>query len=167
MTRGQILSAIYSTIPARTMGHQVREVGSMDVDTAHQSSLALALIRAVTVRVSREFAVPSERLFTAWADPAARECFLPIVCGSGAEVLCVEIEPPHRLTFDVHAEGGLFDRVTVELAPLERGTLLVLIHETGIHRAPDRASLEAAWNASLVVLEACLRSQSNSNDPDS
>jgi uncharacterized protein YndB with AHSA1/START domain len=129
----------------------------MDVNTAHQGAFALAAIRAVTVRVSREFGVPQDRLFAAWADPVARERFLPIACGLGAEVLCVEIDPPHRLTFEVLAEGGPYDRVTVEFAPLEHGTLLVLIHETGIHRAPDRSGLAAAWNASLVFLEACMR----------
>jgi uncharacterized protein YndB with AHSA1/START domain len=130
----------------------------MDVDTPYQTVSALAAVRLVTVRVSREFGVPPERLFAAWLDPRIRERFLPIACGNGAQVCYVEIDRPHRLTFEVHLGGhaSSHDYVTVELAPLERGALLVLIHETGVHRAPDRAGLEAAWNASLVVLEGNL-----------
>lgn len=130
----------------------------MDVCTAHQTPFTPAAIRAVTVRVSREFGVSPDPLFAAWLDRDIRERFLPIACGRGAQLHCVEIDPPHRLTFDLQPGGHahLHDHVTVELAPLERGTLLVLIHETGIQRAPDRADLKAAWNASLVVLEANL-----------
>lgn len=123
----------------------------MDMDTVHQS--------LVSVRLSREFGASTDRLFAAWADPAARARFVPIACGTRAEVSCVEVDRPHRLAFDVQDEGASCDRVTVELAPLECGTLLVLIHETGMHRAATRSSLAAAWNASLVVLDACLRSE--------
>ena len=130
----------------------------MDVDTAYPMPFALSAVRAVTVRVSREFGVSPERLFAAWLDPRIRERFLPIACGSGAQVCYAEIDRPHRLTFEVRLGGDArpHDHVTVELAPLERGALLVLIHETGVHRAPDRAGLKAAWTASLVVLEAVL-----------
>jgi uncharacterized protein YndB with AHSA1/START domain len=130
----------------------------MDVDAVYPMPFALSAVRAVTVRVSREFGVSPERLFAAWLDPRMRDRFLPIACGSGAKICYGEIDRPQRLTFEVHLGGHArpHDHVTVELAPLERGALLVLIHETGVHRAPDRAGLKAAWNASLATLEANL-----------
>lgn len=124
----------------------------MDADASQQNLFALWAVRAVTVRVSREFDVAPEQLFDAWLDPRIRDRFLPIACGSGVHVCFGERDRPRCLTFEAHLDGQI-DHVTVELAPLEHGALLVLIHETGVHRAPDRAGLKAAWNTSLAVLE--------------
>lgn len=131
----------------------------MEAHSAHHPTpFSLSAIRLMAVRVSRAFAVPPARLFAAWLDSQTRERFLPIVCGPGAQIRYVEIDRPHRLAFDLQRAGrsGLPDRVTFELAPLEGGALLVLIHELSNSGTPDTASVKAAWNKALGVLEATL-----------
>jgi len=135
----------------------------------------------ITVRMSRQFNASPERLFDAWLQPACFATFLladaadgqvlrahvePRVGGrflvaarrDGAAVELrgeyLEIERPERLVFSL---AGLDDRcaqdcVTVELAELGRGCLLVLLHEMELQRAPARVRMQLAWDATLLRL---------------
>ncbi len=134
----------------------------------------------VTVRVSRQFAVSPERIFAAWfrpecfasflltadAAPVVRAQFDPRVGGRFAVAArrndaivevrgeYIEIERPERLVFSLTASGQerAQDCVTVELAALGSGCLLVLLHEMDLQRSADRARVQLAWNAALQRL---------------
>lgn len=135
---------------------------------------------AVTVRVSRQFALSPARVFDAWFQPACFASFLlaaeavPVVRGqfdprAGGQFLVaacrndaivelrgeyLEIERPERLVFSLTAPGQerASDCVTVELAALGGGCLLVLLHEMDLQRSADRARVQLAWDAALREL---------------
>lgn len=134
----------------------------------------------VTVRVSRQFASPPARIFDAWFQPACLASFL--VAAETAPVLRAQFDPrvggsflvaarrddaalelrgeyleiqrPERLVFSLRASGQerAEDCVTVELAALGGGCLLVLLHEMDLQRSADRARVQLAWNAALQRL---------------
>lgn len=134
----------------------------------------------VTVRVSREFAASPACVFDAWFQPACLASFLlateaaPVLRGQfdprvGGRFLVVArrdgaalelrgeylaIERPERLVFSLRAseQERAEDCVTIELAPLGSGCLLVLLHEMGLQRSADRARVQLAWNAALQRL---------------
>jgi uncharacterized protein YndB with AHSA1/START domain len=132
---------------------------------------------AVTVRVSRQFALSPERVFDAWLQPACFASFL--LCAEAAPAVraqfdprvggrflvavrrndaivelrgeYLEIERPERLVFALAAAGQerVADCVTIELAALGDGCLLVLLHEMDLQRSSDRARVQLAWSAAL------------------
>lgn len=135
---------------------------------------------AVTVRVSRQFALPPARVFDAWFQPACFASFL--LAAEAAPALraqfdprlggrflvaarrtdatvelqgeYLEIERPERLVFSLtesgHERGA--GCVTVELAALGSGCLLVLLHEMDLQRSADRGRVQLAWTAALQQL---------------
>jgi uncharacterized protein YndB with AHSA1/START domain len=138
------------------------------------------LTRPITVRTSRQFRVSAERLFDAWFQSACFASFLLAVVSAplvradfdrriGGRFLVaarrndatvelrgeyIEIDRPERLVFSLAgADAGCgHGCVTVELAALGRGCLLVLLHEMDLQGAPDRARVQLAWNAALSRL---------------
>jgi uncharacterized protein YndB with AHSA1/START domain len=134
----------------------------------------------VTVRVSRQFAASPARVFDAWFQPACLASFLcaaevaPVLRGEfdprpGGGFLVatrrddatlelrgeyLEIQRPERLVFSLRASGQerAEDCVTLELAALGSGCLLVLLHEMDLQRSADRGRVQLAWNAALQRL---------------
>jgi uncharacterized protein YndB with AHSA1/START domain len=125
-----------------------------------QDHLAMSMIRPVSVRLSRQFSVSAARLFDAWLEPGWLSAFLS---GGALVRACIgeylEIDRPQRLVFTLTGTGDddSPDYVTIELAPLGRACLLVLLHEMGLHRTPDRARIQRAWNSALdqLICPAC------------
>jgi uncharacterized protein YndB with AHSA1/START domain len=132
------------------------------------------------VRIERLLAVPPSVVYAAWTDaslmgrwmsPRGRaEVTLQAVVGGRLEVVMIdgstriehhgeflEVDPPRRLRFTWRSPytGEVPSIVTVELAPAEGGTRLVLVHE----RLPDAdavASHAGGWTAILDRLAAVL-----------
>ena len=144
-------------------------------------STSIVATGPVTVRVSREFSVPPDRLFDTWFQPAPFASFLfagaePAIVRAhveprvGGEFVVVathgpgtslevkgeylEIERPERLVFAMEAED---DRsaphyVTVELAGLGQGCLVALLHEMDMRYVAERPRVQRAWTAVLQRL---------------
>lgn len=136
----------------------------------------------ISVRISRQFSVSPERLFDVWfqpglfasflladvATPVSRAYFEPRVGGRFLVAAqrddrivelrgeYLEIDRPDRLVFSLIPSGDerAPDCVTVELAELGRGSLLVLLHEMDLQWASERARVQFAWNAALGRLAA-------------
>lgn len=143
--------------------------------------------RAVTVRVSRQFSAPAERVFDAWLDPLTARAFLFATDKSelprpeidarvggrfrflrreaATEVALageyLEIDRPHLLVFslEVGEHAAADDRVIIELAPIERGSLLVLTHEMSLHKHAERYRLQSEWTVRLGMLASICASQ--------
>jgi uncharacterized protein YndB with AHSA1/START domain len=130
----------------------------------------------VTVRVSREFSAPAERLFEACLDAVVDEGgrlrthpFASICHRDGrgttytAELL--EVERPNRLVFVLtardrsHETGRVEDCITLELVDFAAGSLLVVFHEMGLHRIHERPRVQADWIARLDQLAALSNSE--------
>jgi uncharacterized protein YndB with AHSA1/START domain len=144
----------------------------------------------VAVRVTRRFTAPPERVFDAWLDArtAGRWLFAtpggqmvraeadPRVGGrftftdrrDGEEVEhtgeYLEIDRPRRLvfTFGIPASSPDFDRVTVEIVPLETGCELTLTHEMKPEWGEYAGRAEAGWAGILDGLAASLGEGSGS-----
>lgn len=124
-----------------------------------------------TVQITRALAAPPNRVWAAFADPAALAAwFWPESFGTNASVephpggryriraatpaMAVtgeyqEVTPPHRLVFTWRWDGEDEESlVTVELSPLGAGTQLVLRHERLAAEA-DRANHAQGWNDCL------------------
>jgi len=137
--------------------------------------------RTVTVKVSRRYAFPPERVFDAWLDPALAGRFLfatpegqmlkvEIDARVGGRFLIVErrgerddahegqyleIDRPRRLVF-TFGDDIAFDAttVTVEISPTQDGCELVLTH---IGVGPEwEADTKAGWTGILEGLAASL-----------
>jgi uncharacterized protein YndB with AHSA1/START domain len=143
-----------------------------------------AALRAVTVRVSRQFRASPECIFDAWLDPDEARAFL--FANTNGDVIhpemdarvggkfrvmnrrdgedvehtgeYIEIDRPHRLVFSLFVQkyAQADDRVMIELAPYERGSLLVLTHELSLHNASERSRIESGWTATLDALAVVL-----------
>jgi uncharacterized protein YndB with AHSA1/START domain len=152
----------------------------MRIEGVASVNASTVLAGPVTVRVSRQFAVSPERVFAAWFRPECFASFL--FSAGAASVLraqfdpriggrffvaarrddaihelrgeYIEIERAERLVFSLTACGQerAPDCVTVELAAIGSGCLLVLLHEMDLQRSADRARVQLAWNAALQRL---------------
>jgi uncharacterized protein YndB with AHSA1/START domain len=137
-------------------------------------------MRAVTVRVSRQFTATIECVFAAWLDPVTAGSFLfatdagevvraeldARVGGrfrfvrreNGTEVRrggeYISIDRPHLLAFSLsdNTRTPTDDRVIIELASVGRGSLLVLTHEMGLERYAERHRVESEWRRRLGML---------------
>ena len=143
-----------------------------------------AALRAVTVRMSRQFTAPPECIFDAWLDPEDARAFLfanrnrdvihPEIdarVGGKFRIMnrhdgedvehtgeYIEIDRPHRLVFSLFVQkyAQADDRVMIELAPYERGSLLVLTHELSLHSASERSRIVSGWTTTLDGLAVVL-----------
>jgi len=136
---------------------------------------------AVTVRVSRKFNFPPERLFDAWLDPE-KAChflftrpgqvivraeidarvggsFLFVARRDGKDIdhigTYLEIDRPRRLVFTLCVPTAWTDhnRVAVEFVPLKTGCELTVTHEGVLAEHENR--IESGWTIFLERLEAC------------
>lgn len=142
----------------------------------------LRLNQRNAVRVTSEFEASPERIFDAWLDPgiagkwlfatatrpAARVAIDARVGGAfrflerngGEDVehagVYVEIARPRRLTFMLAGEKRSRDvtRVSVEIAPRDRGCVLTLTHENLPRDCASR--IEARWTGMLYGLGTTL-----------
>lgn len=147
--------------------------------------------RAVTVRVTRQFNAMSERVFDAWLDPVTARTLLFatdtgeimrseidsriggrfrfVHCDNDTDVErageYIEIDRPHLLVFSLYVDrhAPADDRVIIELAPVERGSLLVLTHEMSLHRHTERHRIESEWTTILGVLATICTRPSDTN----
>ncbi len=136
--------------------------------------------RAVTVRVSRQFCATAECVFDAWLDPVTTGSFL--FAAEAGEVLRAEIDArvggkfrfgrrengaevrwageylwidrPQLLAFSLNdgSRTPTDERVIIELASVGLGSLLVLTHEMGLERYPERQRIETEWRRRLGML---------------
>jgi uncharacterized protein YndB with AHSA1/START domain len=133
-------------------------------------------------RMTRRFDASPERVFDAWLNPETARKWLftsptsekntteidPTVGGKwaitdrrdGTDYLglgeYIEIDRPRRLvfTFGMPQFSELFDRVVVEIAPDESGSILTLTHEL---LPPDyHKATEEGWSEMFVNLDAVL-----------
>lgn len=139
----------------------------------------------IRLRVARRFRAPAERVFDAWLDAEwARRWLFATPAGEivraeldprvGGRYLFVdrrygedvehageylEIDRPRRLvfTFGLPRESPDFDRVTVEIVPVEDGCELTLTHDMDARWAEHRGRAEEGWAALLEGLERALR----------
>ena len=133
--------------------------------------------------VTRRFKASPERVFDAWLDPEKVRKWMfpegdivrveidPRVGGAfsfvdrreGEEVdhvgEYVEIDRPRRLvfTFGMPSVSPDFDRVTVEIVPLETGCELTLTHEMSAKWAEYLDSTKDAWTTMLEALAQTLK----------
>jgi uncharacterized protein YndB with AHSA1/START domain len=138
----------------------------------------------MTVRVTRRFSTPPERVFDAWLDARTAGQWLFATASGQSE--CVEIDPraggwfyiverrghervehvgeyvqvvrPRRLAFTLFAEkySLQFERVTVTLAPLGAGCEIELVHET---RRELATQMRRAWIEMLDRLAALIEAR--------
>ena len=136
----------------------------------------------VEVRVTQRFGVPANHVFDAWIDPAQAGLWLfatasrpatrveinahaggsfRFVEKSGGNDIehagaYIEIDRPRRLVFTLSEQDcsrGQY-RVSVEIAPVETGCELILVHE-GV--PPEQASrVEGRWTGMLYGLGTLL-----------
>jgi uncharacterized protein YndB with AHSA1/START domain len=131
------------------------------------------------VRVTHRFAAPAERVYDAFLDPAKVGTFL-FATATGQVVRCevdarvggrfvvvdrragedvehvgryVELERPRRIVFlfSVPTFGAEEDRVTIEIAPLDRGCELTLTHEMDPKHADLTGRVRDGWEKILEV----------------
>ena len=139
--------------------------------------------KTATVRVTRRYAVPPERLFDAWLDPAVARRFLfatptgqmikaetdPRVGGAFVFVdrrpdmgdvehvgTYLEIDRPKRLVFEfaVPAYERQRTRITIDIEPASDGALLTLTHEGVFEDYVTRT--EHGWGMILDALGKAL-----------
>jgi uncharacterized protein YndB with AHSA1/START domain len=140
----------------------------------------------ITVRVSRDYAVPSERVFDAWLDPDSLARWMvgrdvrdeevvhvqvdPRVGGAfsflvrrdGQDVdhvgTYLEIDRPRRLVFTWHVPPDVdaLSRVTIVVAPRVDGCTLTLTHEIDPRYAAYAARTEQGWTTILEALERAM-----------
>lgn len=131
------------------------------------------MLRAASVRLSRQVSAAPERIFDAWlnADQARSFLFADRI-GSAIRVAidarvggefrivhhqrgedveysgeCLEIHRPYRLVFSLFVDkyAQRDDRVIVELAPLAERSLLVLTHELSLPNPAQRSRIQRGW----------------------
>ncbi len=135
----------------------------------------------ISVRVVRRFRASPERVYDAWLDPRRAAAFLfatdggtmvaaetdPRVGGrfrfvdrrDGEDVehhgTYLELDRPRRLVFTFHVgqvDAGELSRVTIDIAPLDAGCELTLVHEMDARWADYAARTEAGWTSILEGL---------------
>jgi len=136
--------------------------------------------RAVTVRVTRQLSATVECVFDAWLDLVTAGSFL--FATDAGEVVRAEIDAriggrfsfvrrengievrrageyisidrPHLLAFSLsdNTNKPTDDRVIIELASVGLGSLLVLTHEMGLEKYPERHRVESEWRRRLGML---------------
>ena len=144
------------------------------------------ILRAASVRVSRQVRAVPERLFDAWLDARQARVFLfrdrrwnavssDIDARVGGDFRFtrdlngelveyfgqyLEIDRPYRLVFSLFVEkyAHLDDRVIVELAPVAGQSLLVLTHELSLPDPVERSRIRREWARVLERLAALLES---------
>lgn len=139
----------------------------------------------VTLKVSRDFAAPAERVFDAWLDPAQAPDFL-FATPEGQVIRCdidarvdgrflivdrrpggdaehhgkfVEIDRPRRLAFLFRGPGteeGEWSQVTIEIAESPDGCTLTLTHEIPARWADHAAPVRQGWTMILDSLARTL-----------
>ena len=142
------------------------------------------ILRAASVRVSRQVRAVPERVFDAWLDARQARAFLfadrswdAVSAGIDARVggdfrfarewdgelieylgQYLEIDRPYRLVFSLFVEeyGMRDDRVIVELAPVAGQSLLVLTHELSLPDPAERSRIRRGWARVLDRLGAHL-----------
>lgn len=137
------------------------------------------VMRAVTVRVSRQFTAAIQCVFDAWLDPVTAGSLFATDAGevmraeidariggrfsfvrreSGLEVRrageFLSIDRPHLLAFSLsdNTRARADDRVVIELASVGLGSLIVLTHEMGLERYAERHRVESEWRRRLAML---------------
>jgi uncharacterized protein YndB with AHSA1/START domain len=140
----------------------------------------------INVRVTRRYTAPPERVFDAWLDaemigkwmfgPALRDeeivrlsldarvggSFSFVVRRQGEEIdhmgEYLEIDRPRRLVFTwgIRMETADSSRVTIDIAPLEKGCELTLVHELHPDWADYAERTEAGWSKMLGALGAMI-----------
>ena len=142
------------------------------------------ILRAASVRVSRQVRAVPERLFDAWLDARKARAFLfadrkwdavssEIDARIGGDFRFtrewdgelveylgqyLEIDRPYRLVFSLFVEGYAHhdDHVIVELAPVAGQSLLVLTHELSLPDPAQRSRIRRGWARVLDRLAALL-----------
>lgn len=138
----------------------------------------------ISIRATRRFSAPPERVFDAWFDVERARRFM-FATSSGRMVRAeidgrvggrfvfvdrrggedvehvgeyLEIERPRRLVFlfGVPSESSDMDRVTIEIVPRGSGCELTLTHEMAARWAEYRDRTEAGWSTMLEALEDAL-----------
>jgi uncharacterized protein YndB with AHSA1/START domain len=140
----------------------------------------------INVRVTRRYTAPPERVFDAWLNPemigkwmfgpALRDeeivrlsldarvggSFSFVVRRQGEEIDHIgeylEIDRPRRLVFTwgIRMETTDSSRVTIDIAPLEKGCELTLVHELHPDWADYADRTEAGWTKMLEALATTL-----------
>ena len=105
-------------------------------------------VNGFTVSASRTIAVPAERLFAAFEDPALRERWLP-----GAEVAVRTATPPRLARYDW--DGGP-SRLVVGIEALEDGRSRVGLSHERLAGAAERDRLKPWWRERLTALKQLL-----------
>jgi uncharacterized protein YndB with AHSA1/START domain len=143
----------------------------------------MSTVPPVSVRVTRHFDAPPERVFDAWLDPATAGMWL-FATATGRMVRAeidsrvggaftfvdrrdgedvghtgeyLELVRPRRIafTFSVPKNSTQVDRVTVDIAPAGAGSVLTLTHERVDPEHADRT--ESGWARMLGHLASILR----------
>jgi uncharacterized protein YndB with AHSA1/START domain len=155
---------------------------SLSIAAARPSS---PMLRAASVRVSRQLRASPERIFDIWLDAgAARAALLAggigqavsaeldarvgggfrIVHRRGGEQVeysgeYLGIDRPYRLVFSLFVEryAQRDDRVIVELAPVAGQSLLLLTHELSLPSPAQRSRVQRGWGRVLDGLAATCR----------
>jgi uncharacterized protein YndB with AHSA1/START domain len=140
----------------------------------------------ITVRVSRDYAVPPERVFDAWLDPdslarwmVGRDvrdeevlhvhvdsrvggAFSFLVRRDGQEIdhvgTYLAIDRPQRLVFSWHVPPDVeaLSRVTIDVAPRPGGCTLTLTHEIDPRYAEYAARTEQGWTTILAAQQRAM-----------
>jgi uncharacterized protein YndB with AHSA1/START domain len=151
----------------------------MKLSSASERTLSPTL-HAASVRLSREVSASPRSIFDAWLNAEDARKFLfadrigrvvssqidPRVGGRFRIVQhrdegdveytgeYLDIDRPHRLVFSLFVEkyAQRDDRVTVELAPVEERSLIVLTHEFSLRNAAERFRIQHGWVRVLDLL---------------
>ncbi|WLD94653.1 SRPBCC domain-containing protein [Alkalihalobacillus sp. AL-G] len=136
----------------------------------------------VNARVTRRFNASPEQVFDAWLEPEKviewmfpkgeivrveiNQCvgghFSFVDKRNGEEVdhtgEYLEIKQPNRLVFTwgIPAESPDFDQVSINIAPVENGSVLTLIHELHPDWAGYKSESENAWTIMLEAMDKTL-----------
>jgi uncharacterized protein YndB with AHSA1/START domain len=136
-------------------------------------------MRAVTVRVSRQFSATVQSLFDAWLDPATAGSLFATNAGEVVRAQIdarvggrfrfvrrenrtevrwmgeyLSIDRPELLVFSLedHLRRPTAERVIIELASVGGGSLLVLTHEMGLERYAQQQRIASGWRRRLGML---------------
>ena len=99
-----------------------------------------------TVTASKTVAAPVERLYDAFADPAARAGWLP-----DAPLVERTATRPKRARYDWGEDGA---RVHATFAPRDDGRSTISVEHARLRDAEQAAELKAFWRERLVALAA-------------